>query len=337
MPVWWYTRVGLVWAGVFGWCLMPAPVRGETVEILIMGDTQKMLDPNNGKQHMFFDTMDNIPVDPVTRDAAFILQMGDLVESDRDNSDRPAQYQLAQTGWRKLDGIMPYVLNVGNNDHAPEYLQYFPLSRYNVWPSFVDNFNDHINVAHEFSAGGVDWLVISLNVSPSGMDIDWADGVISNHPNHKAILGCHTAGINNAVGRMTKKHANMVLLLCGHTESEIKTYVGHHGNTIGWIKTCWHDADLDSYLCMIKIETTTGTMTGRYYSPYYHDYGDDPESVFYSHRRNPMNYDETRPQDPYDHPWTWSGFDFDPVASSKEARHGMCGCHEALQEKESGL
>lgn len=81
----------------------------QEVKILLMGDMQKIIDQQSDR---FLTTMDKILTDSNTNDAAFILQMGDIVETDADNSDRPQQYALAQKGWRKLDGKIPYVLNL---------------------------------------------------------------------------------------------------------------------------------------------------------------------------------------------------------------------------------
>ena len=55
--------------------LFSVNVNAEIVKILVMGDTQKVTDT---RPQIFLDTMDRILTDPVTSDADFILQMGDV-------------------------------------------------------------------------------------------------------------------------------------------------------------------------------------------------------------------------------------------------------------------
>lgn len=284
--------------------LLCADVHAEKVKILFQGDTQKIIDQ---KPNDFITTMENVLTDPVTQDADFILQMGDIVESDADNSDRPGQYLTAQTGWRKLDGQIPYVLNLGNNDHAGEFIQYFPLSHYNTWPSFVSNYNDHRNFAHHFNAGGVDWLVISVRFNNGAAEMTWAENLISSHPDKKVIFISHAANSGGSEVSMCKKYENVVLVLCGHTASSHMLLTGNHGNTMGWVKTCHHSAVKDSYFCVAELDTNTGTADFRYYSPQYGKYWDESDAPYTGSQ-------------PEDSPWQWTGFDFGGSTPSNGAQ-----------------
>ena len=109
--------------------LFSVNVNAEIVKILVMGDTQKVTDT---RPQIFLDTMDRILTDPGTSDADFILQMGDVSEDDFDHC-----WDTAQEGWRKLDGIMPYVLNIGNNDGSGnKFIEHFPKSYYDQSSSY---------------------------------------------------------------------------------------------------------------------------------------------------------------------------------------------------------
>jgi len=272
----------------------------QEVKILLMGDTQKTMDQ---KPDRFLATMDSLLADSKTNDANFVLQMGDIVESDADNSDRPQQYAIAQEGWRKLDGKIPYVLNLGNNDNAGEFLDNFPLSHYQSWSSFVSNYNNHRNVAHHFNAGEVDWLVISVRYKYNEDEMTWAENLIKNNPDKKVIFISHAANENGSEVRMCKKYTNVVLVLCGHTKSRHKLHTGNNGNKMGWIKTCQHSVDRDSYLCMVVFDVNTGEANIRYYSPLYGKYWDEAGAPFSAGQ-------------PEDSPWTWSGFQLKQTASS---------------------
>lgn len=274
-------------------------VNGQKVKILIMGDTQKIIDK---KPDDFLATMDSLLIDEETNNADFVLQMGDIVESDNDNSDRPQQYTTAQTGWRKLDGKIPYVLNIGNNDNGKEYLEKFPLSHYQAWPSFISNFDDHRNVAHHFKAGGADWLVISVQYTPTDAEMNWAEDLIQNHPDKNVIFISHAANENGSEINALKKYKNLRFVLCGHTKSKHSLKTGINGNKIGWVKTCHHNPARDSYFCVAELDVQSGTADFRYYSPQYGKYWDDSSAPFYDLH-------------PEDSPWQWTGFTFSTSAT----------------------
>ena len=80
----------------------------QNVKMLLQGDTQKMTDKTPEK---YISTMEKTLTDAYTKDADIILQMGDITEDGKD-----ACWQVAQQGWRLIEGNIPFVLNIGNND-----------------------------------------------------------------------------------------------------------------------------------------------------------------------------------------------------------------------------
>ena len=47
------------------------------------------------------------------------------------------------------------------------------------------------NTYHLFSAGGVDWIIFALEWGPRNSPVAWANQIITNYPNHRAILITH--------------------------------------------------------------------------------------------------------------------------------------------------
>ena len=265
----------------------------ETVKILIQGDTQRIMDSNNGEQDNFVPFMAKVLTDPVTRDADFILQMGDIVESEKvDNSDRPAQYAVAREGWRQLDGKIPYVLNLGNNDAADEY-----FAAFNDLDPPLYSHNNGKNFAYVFNAGNIDWLVISLRFGSKAPEHKWMEDLIAAHPDKKVILIKHEIKVDSVVMvNRLKKYSNVVLVLSGHTQSQEELLVGYNGNKIGWVRTCHHNPYLDSYFRVLLINTVQGTISSSFYSPQYEKYWHDPTAPYHDCYRST--------------PWTFEGFDF---------------------------
>lgn len=270
----------------FNWDL-----NAEIVKILIQGDTQRIMDPNNNKQDNFVAFMAKLLTDPVTHDADFILQMGDIVESDQDNSDRPLQYIVAHKGWQQLNGKVPYVLNLGDNDDFAEYAAVF-----NDLPEPIWSESDGKNIAYDFAAGGIRWLVISLRFGSSDSENQKAFELIEKNPDKKVILIKHEINLDSGLANQLKKYANVSFILSGNTQSGKKILSGDNGNQIGWIRTCHHNANRDSYFRVLVIDTIKGTVSGSFYSPQYERFWHDPEAPYNDFIKG--------------EPWMWHGFNF---------------------------
>ncbi len=290
----------------------------EKVKILVFGDSQKIM---NEDPASFLSTMDKILIDNQTKDANFIMQMGDIVEDCL-----VSNWQVAQPGWQKMDGKIPYVLDIGNNDIANDnggdkYKQYFPLSTYQTWPSFVSNFDESINVAHRFNVAGVNWMVISMRIAPGPNIIAWAENLIVTNPTNRIFIISHDATTNSAVTTMALKHSNVLMVLCGHTATiEPVELTGAQGNNLIYLKTCFHNKVLDMYACVLELDVDAGTISGRYYSAQYGKFWDDPTAPYYGDSKMPSKL-----------LWSFSGFDFKnnvdlcPNDPNKIAP-GVCGC-----------
>lgn len=131
--------------------------------------------------------------------------------------------------------------------------KYFPSTRFEREPSFggsMDNTND--NSCHFFEAGGMKFMVISLEFGPSDDVLDWANKKVSEHGDKRVIvlthsyLFCngerigpqtpeayiypdvnhcyssrHCYGIKGNDGqeiwdKFVKRHQNICFVLCGH-------------------------------------------------------------------------------------------------------------------------
>lgn len=279
-------------------------LNAKVVKILIQGDTQKIMDPANGKQDNFVPLMAKLLTDPVTRDAEFVLQMGDIVDSRGDNSARPQQYAVAQEGWEQLDGKIPYVLNLGNNDNAEEYFTAFG----NLPEPLAEN-SDRRNFAYSFNAGGIDWLVISMRFweekekkAIKDAELDWATTLIEANSDKKVIFIKHEVNSGSGVVKALKAYPNVVCILSGHTKSRHTILTGNSGNKIAWIRTCHHDARLDSYFRVLLIDTVKGVISSRFYSPQYEKFWHDPTAPYHDCLKSA--------------PWAYTGFDFGMAESA---------------------
>jgi hypothetical protein len=130
---------------------------------------------------------------------AFVLHEGDLVDSDDD-----AQWTVAAQSMSQLDGVVPYVVSMGNHDYGPAgdgwtmsrsttIDTYFPVSKFSgsSWfqgtldPQHIEN-----NYALIDSPDGP-WLVISLEFGPRDVVLDWAADILRAYPTTQAMVVTH--------------------------------------------------------------------------------------------------------------------------------------------------
>lgn len=133
------------------------------------------------------------------RRIACVLHLGDIT-----NFNTPAEWQVATQAMHQLDGHVPYFMAAGNHDYSEggrgadrstRFNDYFPVARYRDTPNFGGVYDaepeQYQNSFHLFSAGGTDYLVLSLEFGPRNDVLRWAGEVVAAHPQRKAILITH--------------------------------------------------------------------------------------------------------------------------------------------------
>nr|MCU0608286.1 T9SS type A sorting domain-containing protein [Chitinispirillaceae bacterium] len=125
------------------------------------------------------------------------------------------------------------------------------------------------NVAHKISAGGIDWLIISIMRFPGSAEVSWAEGLIKAHPAKKVIIVNHTLNLGDGtvVWNMAKKYSNVAFLFLGHNVVMHEMLKANDGHNVGRVQTCWHSPDKDHYFCLVELNTDNGTGNFSYYSP----------------------------------------------------------------------
>jgi hypothetical protein len=164
--------------------------------IVALPDSQFYTREINGGSRDIFTAQTQWVVDhQADSNIVFVLHEGDITDG---NS--ASEWAGARASISLLDGVVPYALAVGNHDglwsgqnNTALFNQYFPLSQFQNLPTFGGVFesNRMDNCYHLFSAGGVDWLVFSLEFGPRNVVLSWANQVTTNYPNRRVILLTH--------------------------------------------------------------------------------------------------------------------------------------------------
>ena len=233
-------------------------------------------------------------------DLRYALQVGDLTNwGDAD----PAQFAKMGSEIRPLEAAVPWAGAIGNHDtgavcvggsacpgvsanvgvrDTSAFNATFPPSRFpRLGGTFESGKID--NSYQTFSAGGVNWLVLTLELWPRAAAVQWAQGVVAANPDRNVIVQTHAylesnGSISQSQGgygstspqflydNLIKRYPNIKLVLSGHVgDAAIRTDTGVNGNKIVSMLQTFHSPT--NPVRLVEINTATGTMTSRIYAP----------------------------------------------------------------------
>lgn len=132
------------------------------------------------------------------RNIKFAIHLGDIVQTAAVED----EWKVADVAQRVLEGHVPYSIVPGNHDldrnadgltrGVSMYHKYFPPSRFEKFPWYGGHMGDDnaCNYAY-FEQDGLKFMVLSFAFAPSDAMLEWAAGVIANHPDHRVIIATH--------------------------------------------------------------------------------------------------------------------------------------------------
>jgi hypothetical protein len=173
----------------------PEPIQpGEPYTIAVLPDTQYMV---ANYPYILTRLMQWLMENAAEYNIELVLQVGDVT-----NNNTPGQWVVAQDNYTQLNGVLPYVLAIGNHDMSPGQggqvahrfqsliKDYFPPESFSgLQGNFPEERLD--NTYHTFHIAGTDYLVISLEFTPPDEVLEWANQVVAAHPDHTVIVVTH--------------------------------------------------------------------------------------------------------------------------------------------------
>jgi len=238
---------------------------------------------------------------------AFVVQLGDCVQNGNNppGADPRIEWKRADTAIKKMespniplpDGI-PYAICVGNHDQGvignPNstntfYNEYFGEARFTGRGYYGGHYGTTNNDNHYelFSAGGVDFIHISIEYYPDGTTaslqpvLDWADGLLKAYPGRKGILSSHNLlttgnpasfqGPGQKIYNDLKDNPNLLLMLAGHVHGEGRRSDVFNGNTIHTVMSDYQNGYTNGgngYLRIMQFLPDQNLVSIKTYSPY---------------------------------------------------------------------
>ncbi|NGM12990.1 metallophosphoesterase [Verrucosispora sp. WMMA2044] len=235
-----------------------------------------------------------------TLDLRFVTHSGDVVNYDTPDH---AQYDRARAALRPLETAgLPYTLAVGNHDtqaagpggelRSPAgqllrdttvFNRYFTAGRFGaVGGQFEAGKVD--NAYATYTAGGVRWLVLSLELWPRRAAVDWAKAVVAAHPRHNVVIVTHhhlesDASIGRSAGygstspqyvfdNLVRRYPNIRFVFSGHTGTAAsRVDTGVHGNRIYSFLQTFHSRSTNP-VRLVEIDTTADSLRTWIYAPH---------------------------------------------------------------------
>lgn len=135
------------------------------------------------------------------QNVVFVTHVGDIVDRNT-----PEQWAVAKQHLDRLRGVVPFSLTVGNHDMTSKgdarlFQQHFPASSFAGDSWYLGSYEhdredrqvsrDNVNSAQLFSAGGLDFLHLSLECNAPDDVLAWAGGLLERHAGRRAIITTH--------------------------------------------------------------------------------------------------------------------------------------------------
>lgn len=265
-----------------------------TFGIAVLPDTQR--ETHTAKDRRLEQRSEYLAAHQKSWDLRFALHVGDVV--DWDTSDH-GMYHNAASSLLPLEASMPWATAVGNHDTAAVcpggsacpgtptsrsvrdtevFNTYFPSNRFSALQGEFET-GKIDNAYHTFRAGGVEWLVLNLELWPRMSVISWANNVVKAHPDKNVIILTHSyltaagkiSSSNGGYGatspkylfdHLVKRYPNIKFVFSGHVgKAKTRTDKGVKGNKIVSYLQCFHSDDSNPVRTL-----SIHTRTGRVYS-----------------------------------------------------------------------
>ncbi|GIJ78869.1 Calcineurin-like phosphoesterase [Micromonospora phaseoli] len=233
-------------------------------------------------------------------DLRFVAHVGDVVNYDTPDH---VQYERARTALRPLEAAgVPYTLAVGNHDTqaaGPEgelrspagqllrdttvFNRYFTAGRFGaVRGQFEAGKVD--NGYATYTAGGLRWLVLTLELWPRRAAVAWAQRVVAAHPQHNVLIVTHhylesdaTIGQGPGYGstspqylfdNLVRRYPNIRFVFSGHTGTAAsRVDTGEHGNRIHSFLQTFHSRRTNP-VRLVEVDTAADSLRTWIYAPH---------------------------------------------------------------------
>lgn len=231
----------------------------------------------------------------------YVLHTGDIVNWA--NSSDNIQYQRLARGIQPLNGRLFYSFAAGNHDTAAVGSNGAAVDPPNTSKlvrhtnRYNEALRDQMRVTSEFepgraensyslfSAGGLNWMVLTLELWPRKEVIAWARKAVAAHPKHNVVVVTHSYLSSNGTlspsnggygstspkylyDNLIKVYPNIKMTFSGHTgTAAYRRDVGVKGNVIHSYLLAMH-SNTTNPTRLVEINASAGVVSSWVYAPF---------------------------------------------------------------------
>lgn len=285
-----------------------APRAGVPFTIIMLPDTQIY-----SKSHpaLFYAQTDWVKRARDQENIVFVTQVGDIIN---DRSKIMSQWTVASNAMARLDGVVPWGVAIGNHDYdsdqlkqgvATTWLSYFGPQRFKDCKWYGGASPNGLNSCQLFSGGGIDFVILHLEVEVPDPAIAWAQQILRQHPDRAAIVATHAylkgrdgvgrnpkhdmrSGGNSGEAiwkKLIQANPQVFMVLCGHegrTDEYYQVSTNRVGNRVVEILADYQKRPNggDGFLRLIRFLPASRQIQIRTYSPALDKFETDENSEF---------------------------------------------------------
>ena len=142
-----------------------------------------------------------------------------------------------------------------------------------------------------FSAAGIDWLIVAMPFLPTTAQLEGADRVVKEHPDHCVIVLTHSYLTHTGRDKsgiyiwekLVKRRRNISMVVCGHLSTVHFVSQGDHGNMVYEMLFDWQNdkkPEPNSYVAILEFDPEAAKLSVKSYSPTPDKYMTDQRSQF---------------------------------------------------------
>lgn len=287
-------------------------------------ETQKHWPGIGDQRSCFFKQTKWIKRNARKKNIVMAVHVGDITQTQYDE-----EWKIADAAFKTIDNHVPYILCSGNHDmgysaehrttshsRTSRFSAYFPPSRFTknlLYDSHFDekhslHFFEDGKIENYFlylKAGGMKFLVLTLEFKPRDETLAWANNVVARHPDCRTIIVTHSYltrkagqlsgpddyGVQGNSGKsiwekFVSQHKNIFLVLSGHDMENQLTSQGRYGNTVHQVQADYWYWDIpkikagSGFLRIMTFRPDKNTIEVQTYSPVLDEFLVRPKSNF---------------------------------------------------------
>jgi hypothetical protein len=176
-------------------CTIVAPRPARPFTVVMLPDTQFY---SQSYPDLFYTQANWVRQNRGRENIVFVTHMGDIVN---DRSNVMSQWGVGSNAMARLNGVVPWGVAIGNHDYdtdkmkegvATTWLRYFGPARFKGRKWYGGASPNGLNSYQLFSGGGIDFVILHLEVNAPDEAIAWAERVLLQHPKRAAIVSTHS-------------------------------------------------------------------------------------------------------------------------------------------------